>query len=99
MESYFSQAAVKDDGSGVIKTLLPPVYLQQPGHSVTVVGFERRRDGTSNLVVFDPMYHTSPVMQSLIGRKNIKTPRPEVLQAYRRNARQLGKHASFEALM
>lgn len=99
MESYFAQAAVKDDGSGVIKTLLPPVYLQQPGHSITVVGFERRRDGTCNLVVFDPMYHTSPVMHSLIGRKNIKTPRPEVLQAYRRNARQLGKHASFEALM
>jgi hypothetical protein len=99
VESYFSQAAVKNDGSNVYKTLLPPIYLQQPGHSVTVVGFERRRDGTPNLVVFDPMYHTSPAMHGLIGRKNIRTARPEVLQAYRRGAKQLSKHAAFEALM
>ncbi|KAF2750451.1 DUF1671-domain-containing protein [Sporormia fimetaria CBS 119925] len=99
VESYFSQAAVSEDGTNVLKTLLPPIYLQQPGHSVTIVGFERRKDGASNLVVFDPMYHTSPAMHALIGRKNIRTHRPEVLQAYRRGSRQLGKHAAFEALM
>ena len=99
VESYFAQAAVKGDGSSVSKTLLPPIYLQQPGHSITIIGFERRKDGSCNLIVFDPMYHTSPAMHGLIGRKNIRTHRPEVLQAYRRGAKQLGKHASFEALM
>ena len=99
VESYFSQAAVKDDDSKVFKTLLPPIYLQQPGHSVTIVGFERRKDGSSNLVTFDPMYHTSPAMHGLLGRRHIRTPRPEVLHAYRRPARALRKHAAFEILM
>lgn len=98
VEVYFSQAAV-DDGSNVHKTLLPPIYLQQPGHSITIVGLERRRDGTRNLMIYDPMYSTSPAMHKLIGRKDIRTPRPEVLHAYRRVARQLKKHAAFEILM
>lgn len=95
---YFGRAAV-NDGSRVYKTLLPPIYLQQPGHSITIVGFERRKDGTCNLMVFDPMYSTSPAMHKLLGRKNIKTARPEVLHAYRRGSRQLRKHSAFEILM
>jgi hypothetical protein len=98
IQTYFAQAAVSD-GSNVYKTLLPPIYLQQPGHSITIVGFERRRDGRCNLMVFDPMYSTSPAMHKLIGRKDIKSPRPEVLYAYRRMAKQLRKHAAFEILM
>ncbi|KAF2184699.1 DUF1671-domain-containing protein [Zopfia rhizophila CBS 207.26] len=98
VEKYFMQAAVKD-GSNVYKTLLPPIYLQQPGHSITIIGFERRKDGSCNLMIFDPMYHTSPAMHRLIGRKNIRTSRPEVLYAYRRGSRQLRKHAAFEVLM
>ncbi|KAF1915320.1 peptidase family C78-domain-containing protein [Ampelomyces quisqualis] len=98
IERYFSQAAV-EDGSSVHKTLLPPIYLQQPGHSITIIGFERRRDGSCNLVVLDPMYSTSPAMYKLLGRKNIQTARPEVLHAYRRSPRQLKKHAAFEILM
>ncbi|KAJ5037902.1 peptidase family C78-domain-containing protein [Bipolaris maydis] len=78
VERYFAQATT-DDGSTVCKTLLPPIYLQQPGHSLTIVGFERHYDGTCHLVVFDPMYHTTPAMHKLLGRKNIKTARPEVL--------------------
>ncbi|KAJ4303008.1 hypothetical protein N0V90_001899 [Kalmusia sp. IMI 367209] len=50
IERYFSQAAISD-GSNVYKTLLPPIYLQQPGHSLTIVGIERRRDGSLNLMV------------------------------------------------
>ncbi|KAL5119049.1 hypothetical protein ACEQ8H_002973 [Pleosporales sp. CAS-2024a] len=98
VERYFSQAAVKD-GSNVYKTLLPPIYLQQPGHSITIIGFERHRNGSCNLVVFDPMYSTSPAMHKLLGRKNIQTARPEVLHAYRRGSKQLKKHAAFEILM
>lgn len=98
IERYFAQAAVSD-GSNVYKTLLPPVYLQQPGHSLTIVGFERRRDGSCNLIVFDPMYSTSPAMHKLVGRKNIRTARPEVMHAYRRGTRQLRKQAAFEVLI
>lgn len=98
VERYFAQAAVSD-GSHVYKTLLPPIYLQEPGHSLTIIGFERRRDGACNLLVYDPMYNTSPAMHKLLGRKNIATARPEVLYSYRRVAKQLRRHAAFEILM
>ncbi|KAF2811234.1 DUF1671-domain-containing protein [Mytilinidion resinicola] len=99
VEKYFQKAAIPDDRSNVFKTLLPPIYLQQPGHSLTIVGFERRKDGSCNLIIFDPMFHTSPSMHRLKGRRNIRTPRPEVLHAYRRGARQLKMYAGFEILM
>lgn len=98
IERYFAQAAAPD-GSKVYKTLLPPIYLQQPGHSMTIVGFERRQDGSANLIVFDPSYSPSPAMHKLLGRKNIGTSRPEVMHPYRRGATQLWKHAAFEILM
>jgi len=43
-------------GPKVHHTQLPPIYLQAPGHSVTVVGLEISIDGTCNLLVFDPSY-------------------------------------------
>jgi hypothetical protein len=98
MERYFARAAASD-GSNVNKTLLPPIYLQQPGHSISVIGFERHLNGSCNLVVFDPMYHTSPAMHKLLGRKNIRTARPEVLHAYRRGVGKLRKYAAYEILM
>lgn len=98
VERYFAQAAVSD-GSSVHKTLLPPIYLQRPGHSITIVGFERRSESYCNLVVFDPVYATSPAMHKLIGRKNIKSSRPEVMHAYRRGPAHLRKFAAFEILM
>ncbi|KAL1793589.1 hypothetical protein ACET3X_008571 [Alternaria dauci] len=98
MERYFARAAVSD-GSNVNKTLLPPIYLQQPGHSISVIGFERHFNDSCNLVVFDPMYHTSPAMHKLLGRKNIRTARPEVLHAYRRGVGKLRKYAAYEILM
>ncbi|KAF3046170.1 hypothetical protein E8E11_004006 [Didymella keratinophila] len=98
VERYFAQAAVSD-GSGVHKTLLPPIYLQRPGHSLTIVGFERRSESYCNLVVLDPVYATSPAMHKLIGRKNIKSSRPEVMHAYRRGPAHLRKFAAFEILI
>ncbi|XPS99270.1 hypothetical protein M3J09_008449 [Ascochyta lentis] len=97
VERYFAQAAVSD-GSSVRKTRLPPIYLQRPGHSLTIVGFERRSDSYCNLVVLDPVYATSPAMHKLIGRKNIKSSRPEVMHAYRRGPAHLRKFAAFEIL-
>lgn len=98
VERYFTQAAV-NDGSSVHKTLLPPIYLQRPGHSITIVGFERRSDSYCNLVVLDPVYATSPAMHKLIGRRNIKSARPEIMHAYRRGPAHLRKFAAFEILV
>lgn len=98
VEQYF-EPAVRDADFKVHKTLLPPIYLQQPGHSLTIVGLEKRRDGTSNLLAFDPTFRTSPSMNALVGRSSIRTARPEVLGAYRRGQAQLRRHRDFEVLM
>ncbi|KAF2086887.1 DUF1671-domain-containing protein [Saccharata proteae CBS 121410] len=95
VEHYF-KIGTKDGDAKVHKTNLPPIYLQQPGHSISIVGFERYKDGSRDILVFDPMFSTSPGMCRLLGRKDIRTSRPEVLQAYRRDSRQLKKHRDFE---
>ncbi|XP_066508187.1 zinc finger-containing ubiquitin peptidase 1-like isoform X1 [Hoplias malabaricus] len=38
----------------VVKTNLPPVYLQHQGHSRTIVGVEERRNGSVCLLLLDP---------------------------------------------
>ena len=40
--------------SSIVVTDRPPIVLQHSGHSRTVVGFERRKDGSINLLMFDP---------------------------------------------
>lgn len=68
------------------------------GHSLTIVGFEKRRNGTRNLLVFDPMFKPSPGIQRLIGT-NFKAAGPErLLKAYRRGETYLGRYKNFELL-
>lgn len=101
MENYFLEGSSEqklDQRPKVIKTQCPPIYLQQPGHSVTIVGFERHKDGKRNLLVFDPMFHTSPGMHKILGRRDLRSHRPEVLQAYRRGDRQLKRHRDYEMI-
>lgn len=40
--------------SPVVVTDRMPIVLQHQGHSRTIVGYERRKDGTVNLLCFDP---------------------------------------------
>ncbi|CAB3378469.1 Hypothetical predicted protein [Cloeon dipterum] len=44
----------------------PPLYLQHQGHSRTVVGVEQSKDGSINMIVFDPS-HTPQQMNQLHG--------------------------------
>ncbi|OJD39020.1 uncharacterized protein BKCO1_300083 [Diplodia corticola] len=101
VESYFREGTTgeqREKRLKVIKTHLPPIYLQQPGHSITIVGYERHKGGQRNILAFDPMFHTSPGMSKILGRRDIRTPRPEVLQAYRRGDRQLKRHRDYELI-
>ncbi|KAK5154649.1 hypothetical protein LTR04_005963 [Oleoguttula sp. CCFEE 6159] len=102
VSNYFNQSATAVD-QRIQKTLLAPLYLQQPGHSLTIVGFERHRDGSSNLVVLDPSYETSSAMSALLaGKKSSRSlgsgRRNEVMRAYRRGERHLDRHREFEIL-
>ncbi|TKA64086.1 hypothetical protein B0A49_10140 [Cryomyces minteri] len=102
VSNYFNQSATAVDQQ-TQKTLLAPLYLQQPGHSLTIVGFERHRDGSSNVVVLDPSYETSSAMRALLaGKKSSRSlnsgRRNEVMRAYRRGERHLDRHREFEIL-
>ncbi|KGY14906.1 hypothetical protein PABG_12181 [Paracoccidioides brasiliensis Pb03] len=82
----------------VIQTELPPIYFQHEGHSLTVVGFETHKNGSTNLLVFDPMFKTSPAIERLIGTR-VKSQDPgRLLKAYRRGFGYLQKYKEFEIL-
>lgn len=68
------------------------------GHSLTIVGFEIRENGSANLLVFDPMFKTTPAIKRLLGATT-KSPDPErLLKAYRRGGAYLQKYKEFEIL-
>jgi hypothetical protein len=68
------------------------------GHSMTIIGFEVRKDGTANLLVFDPTFKTSPAIKKAIG-KSISTQNPaKLLKIYRRGSAYLHKYQEFEIL-
>ena len=67
------------------------------GHSLTIVGLEVRRNGSRNLLVFDPMFKPSPGIYRLIGTQ-FRAGNPEkLLKAYRRGEAYL-KYTSYETL-
>jgi hypothetical protein len=65
------------------------------GHSMTIVGFEKKTDGTVNLLVFDPMFRES----CDVIKQSFKHENPwKLLRAYRRTVKYLRKHNEFEVL-
>lgn len=68
------------------------------GHSMTIVGFERRNNGSCNLLILDPMFKPSPGVSRFIGVQ-FRTAAPEkLLKAYRRGSSYLRKYSTFEIL-
>jgi hypothetical protein len=74
------------------------ILIKETGHSMTIVGFEIRDDGSANLLVFDPMFKTSPAMERMLG--NFVSPHDptRLLKAYRRGTPYLQKYKMFELL-
>lgn len=65
---------------------------------MTIVGLERRNSGSCNLLVFDPMFKTSPGIARLLGTQ-FRVDQPEkLLKAYRRGEVYLGRYSKFEIL-
>ncbi len=70
---------------------------------MTIIGFERRTDGSKNLLVFDPMFQPSPGMTRLVNGSSRRIGRgsggiKELMKAYRRGERYLKKFTAFETL-
>lgn len=104
VENYFKtrdNTSNKSNGaSNVHVTRIPPIYLQRPHHSITIVGIEVGKDGKRNLLVFDPAVKPSEkdmaVAESL--RKGVKATESIKIAAYRRGKWDLGLYKEFETL-
>ncbi|KAK2069602.1 hypothetical protein P8C59_004164 [Phyllachora maydis] len=97
VENYFRDGA-SDPTARVQCTKLPPIYFQHAGHSMTIIGFEKQRNGARNLLVFDPMFRDSTHITKLTNRR-FKCKYPDTaLKAYRRGNKYLQKYREFETL-
>ncbi|CAF9933021.1 MAG: hypothetical protein ALECFALPRED_005462 [Alectoria fallacina] len=98
VEQYFLASCPSKSSQKVCRTSLPPIYFQHPGHSMTIVGFERRNNGSCDLLVLDPMFKPSPGVSRFIGVQ-FRTATPEkLLKAYRRGSSYLRRYSTFEIL-
>ncbi|KAE8348366.1 DUF1671-domain-containing protein [Aspergillus coremiiformis] len=95
---YFRQELPLDTNDKVLLTNLPPVYFQHQGHSLTIIGFEIRDNGSANILVFDPMFKPSPTVERLKGTDTIFADPARILKAYRRGEAYLQKYRVFEIL-
>jgi len=101
VEEYFLTDLPPDAATGkIVHTVKPPIYLQHSGHSMTIVGLEKWRDGSSSLLVFDPFFSPTKAMKELAGRRISSKVRPDVyLKVYRRKMSYLAKYREFEVIL
>ncbi|KAI9891294.1 MAG: hypothetical protein M1814_002807 [Vezdaea aestivalis] len=100
VEDYFRSGCLNRQ-ERICKTWLPPLYFQFPGkrgHSLTIIGFERRGK-SRNLVVFDPSYNPPKGIRDHAGRSDFEHPNPhKPLLLYRKTEDFLKKYKAFEIL-
>jgi hypothetical protein len=65
---------------------------------MTIIGFEKKKDGSQNLLVFDPMFHDAPGILRLVGTSFSCKNYVELLRAYQRGTKYLKKYRAFEIL-
>lgn len=59
----------KKPKEGVHLTNLPPLYFQHNGHSRTIIGIEKLKNGEVNLLVFDPARRIPPDVKKMATDK------------------------------
>jgi len=112
VQHYFSgEETVKDPGlaktfseldvENVKMTSRPPIFLQRPRHSLTIVGIEVAPSGKRRLIVFDPGYNPPASLVRAMDREDRKVERGKeerVLTYCRRGERYLRRFDGFEIL-
>lgn len=96
--NYFRTGCDLDSQEKILQTDLAPIYFQHPGHSMTIIGFEITKKGTANLLVFDPMFKTSPAIRRLVDHYATPSDPGRILKAHRRGNSYLQKYKAFEVL-
>lgn len=97
VERYFQQG-IFDPEDKARHTGLPPIYFQHAGHSMTIVGIEKQRDGRANLLVFDPMFRDAKLITQRAGQQFQYKGADAALNAYRRGHKYLRRYREFEIL-
>jgi zinc finger-containing ubiquitin peptidase 1 len=101
VKTYFRTGNGTSTETKVHRTDFSPIYLQRPRHSLTIVGFEERRDGSSDLLVLDPGLRPSQQMMRAVkaveDEKGLDTNIS--LRPHRRGKWQLGWYKEFETLI
>lgn len=99
-EKYFVQTNRTSGSHFVTQTELSPLFLQRPGHSMTIVGFEKDIKGHRRLLVFDPAWSPPSAMRLSSGQGG--TPynwsRYWALRMYRKDERYLKRYQAYELL-
>ncbi|KAK3672373.1 hypothetical protein LTR78_007680 [Recurvomyces mirabilis] len=103
VEKYFNPSPT-DFSSGqqanVHITDRPPLFLQRPQHSITIVGIERLASGKRRLFVFDPAWKPPATMRKAqLDDADLKGWRRKyVFGMYRKGERYLRKWNEFEVV-
>jgi zinc finger-containing ubiquitin peptidase 1 len=98
IEEYFTLSCQSTTIARVNQTKVPPVFLQRPRHSITVVGIERLRGGKRRLLIFDPGYRPPGALRKASDTGYSEVSARLILWRYRRDETYLKRYQSFEAL-
>lgn len=105
VEAHFTRnscptTAFPSTGSKIHQTSLPPIYLQRPRHSLTIVGIEISKNKKRTLLVLDPGYRPSPRTLRAAQAEEVggKFEKRVSLTPYRKGSWQLGGFKEFETL-
>jgi zinc finger-containing ubiquitin peptidase 1 len=98
VEAYYSHSIPAKHGVQI--TSRPPIFLQRPQHSITIVGFERTKAGGRRLLAFDPAWAPPGAMRKeWVGDYVLKGWEAKwVLRQYRKNERYLKRFGAFETV-
>lgn len=97
-EHYFAPADTDVTSENRIYiTDLPPIFLQRPNHSITVIGFERTAKAR-RLLVLDPGLRVPSVMRNGRVTEMNSIGRWWILSRYRKTETYLKRYKAFELL-
>lgn len=76
-----------------------PIFLQRPGHSLTIVGSIKLRSGKRKLLTFDPAWQPPSLMRMpLSGDQHRDWRLKWLLKQYTKSERYLKRYSAFETL-
>ncbi|CZT20969.1 uncharacterized protein RCC_06830 [Ramularia collo-cygni] len=99
VEAYFASSHLSTEDE-IKQISLPPIFLQRPHHSITIVGFERTKSGKRRLLTFDPAWRPPKQMtRPQPSKPHSKWDIYWTMERYRKGKRYLKRYKAFETLV